>query len=80
MNTAWTIPTTIIAILDAWISTGSSTYAFPNNLVASVPYYWQVRARNLVDTTDAGGGWWSFTSNGIPALRIYLPLILSPGN
>ena len=57
-----------------WVSTGLSTSASLSNLLPSVPYYWQVRARNAVDTTDGGAAWWSFTRNGIPAI----PVTVSP--
>ncbi len=60
---------------DNWISTGANTSVSLGNLLPSVTYYWQVRARNQVDTTDADGGWWSFTRNGIPAV----PVTISPG-
>jgi hypothetical protein len=56
-----------------WISTGTSTSVTLVNLLPSITYHWQVRARNLVDTTD-GGPWWSFTRDGIPAV----PVAVSP--
>jgi uncharacterized delta-60 repeat protein len=58
-----------------WISTGPATSVILNNVVPSVVYYWQVRARNQVDTTNAlGAHGWTFTSNGIPAV----PVSVSP--
>ena len=57
-----------------WISTGTSTNATLSNLLPSVTYHWQVRARNIVDSTDAAGGWWSFVRNGAPAV----PVTVSP--
>jgi uncharacterized delta-60 repeat protein len=57
-----------------WVSGGSNTSATVNNLLPSSLYHWQVRARNQVDTTDAAGGYWTFTRNDIPAV----PITLSP--
>ena len=56
-----------------WVPAGVSTNVSLSNLLPSFTYYWQARARNLVDTTD-GGPWWSFTRNGIPAV----PVTVSP--
>jgi uncharacterized delta-60 repeat protein len=60
---------------DTWTSTGASTSITLSNLPPDTTFYWQVRARNAVDTTDANAGaWWSFTRNGIPAV----PVTVSP--
>ena len=58
----------------AWISTGGNTTVSLTNLCPSATYYWQVRARNQVDTTDASDGWWTFTRNGFAGI----PVPLSP--
>ena len=50
------------------------TWAATENLAAPLPglspnttYWWQVRARNDIGTTEANGGtWWSFTTPGPP--------------
>jgi uncharacterized delta-60 repeat protein len=57
-----------------WVSTGTNTSVSLSNLLPSTTYYWQVRAKNQVDTTDATGGWWFFTRDGIPAI----PVTISP--
>ncbi len=59
-----------------WITTGSNLNVSLNNLLPSVSYYWQVRSRNQVDTTDANTGahWWSFTRSGVPVI----PVTVSP--
>jgi len=54
-----------------WITT-TKTIANLIDLNAGTKYYWQVRARNAAGTTDASGGWWSFTSGDY---KIYLPLM-----
>ncbi len=59
-----------------WVSTGSSTTASISNLLPSVTYHWQVRARNRADTTDANGGWWHFARNGTPSV----PVTVSPAD
>ncbi|TAH52142.1 MAG: hypothetical protein EYC68_07535 [Chloroflexota bacterium] len=47
-----------------WNNVGKSRYAFLN-LSSATTYYWQVRARNSVGTTEADNGeWWSFTVQG----------------
>jgi hypothetical protein len=47
----------------SWTSAGSSTSAGLSGLSSGTTYYWQVRARNAVGTTDADSGtWWSFTT------------------
>jgi hypothetical protein len=47
----------------SWISTASSTEAAISGLTSNTAYYWQVRAVNVVGTTEADGGtWWSFTA------------------
>ena len=56
-----------------WISTGSATNVTLNNLLPSITYHWQVRAKNQVDTTD-GGSWWTFVRNGVPGV----PVTVSP--
>ncbi len=56
-----------------WVTTGTGTSAALSSLLPSVSYYWQVRARNVAGTTEAGP-WWSFSRNGIPAS----PLTVSP--
>ena len=60
---------------DTWISTGASNSITLSNLPPYASFYWQARARNAVDTTDADAStWWSFTRNGIPAV----PVTISP--
>jgi hypothetical protein len=56
-----------------WVSTGTSTSVVLSSLLPSVTYSWQVRALNVVGTTEAGA-WWSFSRNGIPAA----PVSVSP--
>jgi uncharacterized delta-60 repeat protein len=56
-----------------WVSTGSATIVTLSNLLPSITYHWQVRAKNQVDTTD-GGPWWTFVRNGVPAV----PVTVSP--
>ncbi len=53
----------------SWVSTASLS-ATLNTLSASTTYYWQVRARNALGTTDANGGtWWSVTT-ATPSLNL----------
>ena len=44
-----------------WVSTSAVTRAFAGPLTALVTYEWQVRAVSPGGTTDADGGWWTFT-------------------
>ena len=47
----------------SWTSTGTITSAQVSNLDAMTTYYWQVRAFDGADYTQADGGtWWSFTT------------------
>jgi hypothetical protein len=62
----------------SWTSTGTGTSASLSGLAPGATYYWQVRGRNAVGTTEASGGWWSFTVAVSPPsnnFTIYLPLI-----
>ena len=44
-----------------WVSSGTSTNANLSGLSSLTTYYWQVRARSAIGTTDANNGaWWSF--------------------
>jgi RHS repeat-associated protein len=45
----------------SWQSAGTATGASVTGLTAGTTYSWQVRARNGAGTTDASGGWSSFT-------------------
>lgn len=47
----------------SWTSVASSSAAL-SGLVVNTTYYWQVRAKNNVGTTDANAGtaWWSFNT------------------
>jgi Putative Ig domain/IPT/TIG domain/F5/8 type C domain/NedA-like, galactose-binding domain len=45
----------------SWVSVGTQTTASVP-ATASTSYWWQVRARNVTGTTDATGGWWTFTA------------------
>jgi M6 family metalloprotease-like protein len=49
-----------------WTTTGAALSATLNNLQPNTLYYWQVRARNSGGTTDANGGWWTFTTSSLP--------------
>jgi hypothetical protein len=52
-----------------WVSTGTADSITLSSLPYNAVYYWQVRAVNNYETTDADGGtWWSFaTITGAPA-------------
>jgi hypothetical protein len=51
-----------------WHNVGSSLSATYTGLANNWTYYWQVRARNSQDVTDANDGWWSFrVQNQLPA-------------
>ncbi len=52
---------TSAACPDAWTST-IATSTLLSGLTPGTTYYWQVRARNAAGTTDAAGGWWSFST------------------
>ena len=45
----------------AWVSAPAATRAFVGPLTALVTYEWQVRAVSAGGTTEADGGWWTFT-------------------
>ena len=44
-----------------WVSPSAATRAFVGPLTALVTYEWQARAVSAAGTTDADGGWWTFT-------------------
>ena len=46
--------------LGSWAPTGANTNVFLSNLLPSVTYSWQVRARNTIAVTE-GGPWWTFS-------------------
>jgi len=56
----------------AWISNNTGTSIPLSGLNAGTTYYWQVRARNAAGTTDANGGWWSFTTDCTPFDLVFL--------
>lgn len=58
---AYCFDTTNDSACSNWVSTGSATSATISGLVAGNTYYWQVRATNSNGTTEASGGWWSFS-------------------
>ncbi len=47
---------------EAWISAQANTSVALSGLLKGTTYYWQVRARNVVGTTEASDGWWAFTT------------------
>jgi hypothetical protein len=50
-----------------WIDAGASTSANLSGLSTDANYYWQVRAVNPADITEAdGGAWWYFTTQVLP--------------
>jgi glycine rich protein/Big-like domain-containing protein/all-beta uncharacterized protein/F5/8 type C domain-containing protein/BACON domain-containing protein len=51
----------------SWVSVGGQTAVS----ITAVPnvYWWQVRARNATGTTDATGGWWTFTATPFSSSR-----------
>ena len=50
---------------DTWISAGTNPSAQITYLEANTPYYWQVRAINGDEFTEADGGtWWKFITGG----------------
>ncbi len=52
---------------DNWVSTGTARSAdLSGTLTLQTTYYWQVRAINSFGLRYADGGWWSFTTSGIP--------------
>lgn len=56
-----------------WTSAGFTHTTSLPRLAPLTTYYWQVRSRNPIGTTDASGGWWSFTTGEIRTT--YLPVI-----
>jgi hypothetical protein len=55
-----------------WTTTGTARTAAQAGLAYNTTFYWQVRARNAVGTTDATAGtWWSFTTVAAPALGAF---------
>lgn len=57
------IDTTTDNNCDNWISNGTATEVTPSGLGSGTTYYWQVRAINTDETTEANGGsWWHFTT------------------
>ena len=47
----------------SWVSTGTARSATKSGLTTKSTYYWQVRAKNAVGTTDANSGtWWRFVT------------------
>jgi uncharacterized delta-60 repeat protein len=61
----------------AWTTVGAAQSVTLTSLLPSTIYHWQVRARNQVDTTDAGPEgqrFWSFTRSAVPAV----PVTVSP--
>ncbi len=45
-----------------WIYVGTDLFVNLQGLTPGVTYYWQVRATDATGTTEANGGWWSFTT------------------
>ena len=45
-----------------WTANGTNTTTTLNSLLPGTTYYWQVRASNSTGTTEASGGWWTFTT------------------
>jgi len=61
----------------SWISVGSNLSVGLSGLTAGTTYYWQVRARNVAETTEADSGtWWKFSTVKSNAYYLYLPTIL----
>ena len=51
-----------------WRSTNKDTSASLTGLARNTAYWWQVRARNIIGTTQADAGmWWTFTMGGVPS-------------
>jgi len=61
----------------SWTSVGSNLSVGLSGLTAGTTYYWQVRARNVAETTEADSGtWWKFSTVKSNAYYLYLPTIL----
>jgi hypothetical protein len=57
----------------SWISTGTNTSVQIGNLDAQTTYYWQVRAFDGADYTEANGGtWWAFTTGAYARFHVQL--------
>ncbi len=58
---------------NAWQSAGANTSVALSGLSYATTYYWQVRANNVLGTTEADGGtWWSFTTQFYPTTTLTL--------
>jgi len=61
----------------SWTSVGSNLSVGLSGLTAGTTYYWQVRARNVAETTEADSGtWWKFSTFKSNSYYLYLPTIL----
>lgn len=64
-----------------WINVGSATGVTAGGLSPQTTYQWQVRARNTSGVTSAnGGGWWTFTTQGVPGLYFADDMEAGAGN
>ncbi len=52
---------------DNWIGTGTGrSVDLTGKLSMQTSYYWQVRAINSFGVQNSNGGWWGFTTSGVP--------------
>jgi hypothetical protein len=71
--------TTNDSACSTWTSNGTATSKALSGLSNGTTYYWHVRAVNAGGTTYADGAstaFWSFTTESIPSILVYIPLII----
>ncbi len=71
--------TTNDSACSTWTSNGTATSKALSGLSNGTTYYWHVRAINAGGTTYADGAstaFWSFTTESIPSILVYIPLII----
>lgn len=57
-----------------WQDIGRVNSIVPSKTTYNASYYWQVRAKNALGTTEASDGWWKYTT--MTGQSLHFPLIL----